>query len=122
MHAGTKRLIEDVRDKHPHVMVAGEMHYDALLSCIPLFQAFTPVAYPDATQKYVRNYYHLSHGAPGRGSTGVHEAGFVKWDESNLSMPNPLVIPTLTVVDDTFDRYRDQMLHVIQAASKWTGA
>jgi hypothetical protein len=34
-------------------------------------------------------------------------------------MANPLVIPTLTVVDDTWDRYREQMLAVIEVAKKW---
>lgn len=103
-------------------MPVGEMHYDALLEFIPVFQVFTPRAYPPATQKYSRNFYHLSHPAPGRGSSGVHESGFGRWNPKNLSMPNPLVISTLTVVDDTWDRYRDEMLSVIEAAKKWKPA
>ena len=95
------------------------MHYDALLAFLPVFQVFTPTAYPAAMQKYARTFYHLSHPAPGRGSTGVHESGFGHWNPQDLSMANPLVIPTLTVVDDTWDRYREQMLAVIEVAKKW---
>lgn len=54
MHTGTRKLIRDLRAKYPDVMPAGEMRYDALLEFIPLFQVFTPRAYPPATQKYSR--------------------------------------------------------------------
>jgi hypothetical protein len=119
MHSGTRKLIEGLRAKYPNVLVVGEMHYDALLAFLPVFQVFTPTAYPPAMQKYARTFHHLSHPAPGRGSTGVHESGFGQWDPQNLSMANPLVIPTLTVVDDTWDRYREQMLAVIEVSKKW---
>lgn len=119
MHAGTRKLVMDLRARHPEVLPVGEMHYDALLEFIPLFQVFTPRAYPLSTQKYSRDFYHLSHPAPGRGSSGVHESGFGRWNPGNLSMPNPLVIPTLTVVDDTWDRYRNEMLAVIEAGKRW---
>ncbi|HWB85505.1 MAG TPA: hypothetical protein VG675_15280 [Bryobacteraceae bacterium] len=120
MHAGVRRLVQDLRAKHPEVMAAGEMHYDALLEFIPLFQVFATAGYPPGMQKYVRNFYHLSHPAPGRGSTGVHESGFGRWNPQTLSMGGRIVIPTLTVVDDTFDKYRDQMQAVVEAAAKWT--
>lgn len=120
MHEGTRRLVLDLRAKYPHVVACGEMHYDALLEFIPLYHVFSQFAYPDATHKYARFFQHLSHPAPGRGSTGVHEAGFNRWNPQTLSL-RPEQIPTLSVVDDTFTTYRDQMEAVIRRARERAG-
>ena len=96
------------------------MHYDALLEFIPLYHVFSQVAYPAAVQKYARFFQHLSHPAPGRGSTGVHEAGFGRWNPETLSLRDEQ-IPTLSVVDDTFTTYRDQMEAVIRRARQRAG-
>jgi hypothetical protein len=115
MHEGTRRLVADLRAKHPQVVVCGEMSYDALLSFIPLYHVFTYGAYPQGFKKYARAFQHLSHPAPGRGSTGVHEWGFNRFDMKTLSL-NDQQIPTLNIVDDTFDKYRDLMTAIIQKA------
>ncbi|MBZ5513452.1 MAG: hypothetical protein LAN62_01150 [Acidobacteriia bacterium] len=115
MHEGTRRLVADLRARDPRVVACGEMSYDALLSVIPLYHVFTQRAYPDGFKKYARAFQHLSHPAPGRGSTGVHEFGFQRFDTATLSL-NEFQIPTLNVVDDTFDRYRDLMAAVIRKA------
>lgn len=115
MHEGTRRLVEDLRAKYPHVLASGEMYYDALLSLIPLHHVFGQWAYPPALQKYARAFQHLSHPAPGRGSTGVHEFGFGRFDPATFSL-NDVQIPTLSVVDDTFERYRGVMAEVIRRA------
>ena len=69
-HEGTRRLVADLRAKYPHVMVFGEMHYDALLSFIPVFHVQRESAYRPAFTKYGRAFQHTSHPAPGRGSSG----------------------------------------------------
>jgi hypothetical protein len=114
-HEGTRRLVADLRQRYPGVLCCGEMHYDALMAFIPLYHVFSEHAYPDAFRKYCRAFQHLSHPAPGRGSSGVHESGFSHFDPQTLSL-SPQQIPTITVVGDTFDRYRDVMAQVIAQA------
>ncbi len=119
-HEGTRRLVADLRNQHPGVLCCGEMHYDGLLSFIPLYHAFSEFAYPAALTKYARTFQHLSHPAPGRGSSGVHESGFSPFDPKTLSLSD-LFIPTITVVDDTFDRHRDVMAQIIARAKQRAG-
>jgi hypothetical protein len=120
MHEGARRLVADLRQKHPHVMPCGEMSYDALVSFIPVYQVGGPAGYPQAFSKYSRSFQHLSHPAPGRGSSGVHESGFSRFDPQSLSL-SQTQIPTITVVDDTFDKYRDVMAEIIVRAKQRAG-
>jgi hypothetical protein len=71
-------------------------------------------------RRYACFFQHLSHPAPGRGSTGVHEAGFGRFDNQTLSL-SPIAIPTLNVVDDTFDKYRGVMAAIIAKAKERAG-
>ena len=116
MHEGARALISDLRSRYPRVLACGEFLYDALLEFIPLYHAsYSPHHVP-----YARFFSHLSHPAPGRGSSGVHESGFGKWDATTLSLSKREgLIPTLNVVDDTFAKYRDQMAAVIAQAKAW---
>jgi hypothetical protein len=116
-HEGTRRLVAELHDKYPKVMVFGEMHYDALLSFIPVFHVQRESAYWPAYTKYARAFEHLSHPAPGRGSSGLHESGFARFDPK-IVPADSLVIPTITVVDDTFDRYREVMADLILQAKQ----
>lgn len=119
MYEGTARLVGDLRAKYPHVLAVGEMHYDALMSCIPLYQVPSAPAYPAGFWKYCSSFLHLSHPAPGRGSTGVHEDGFGRFSPE---LPRDgRTIPTITVVDDTFDKYRDAMATYIAASKAQAG-
>jgi hypothetical protein len=115
MHEGVRRLVGALRTRFPRVAVVGEMHYDALLECIPLYHSFGQTLVADLVQRHAKFFQHLSHPAPGRGSTGVHEAGFGRWNPETLSL-SELAIPTLNIVDDTFDRHREEMDAVIQRA------
>ncbi|MGH9337728.1 MAG: hypothetical protein ACRD21_28585, partial [Vicinamibacteria bacterium] len=115
MHEGTRALVEELREKYPSVLPVGEMHYDALLSFIPLYHSFSQTELPGEALKFARFFQHLSHPAPGRGSTGVHEAGFQKWNPETLSLTEHQ-IPTLNVVDDTFEEHRREMEAVIGRA------
>ncbi|HEY6109365.1 MAG TPA: hypothetical protein VIV56_10765 [Gemmatimonadales bacterium] len=115
MHDGTRRLVADLRARYPQVLACGEFLYDALLEFIPLYHVHNPRAVP-----FARFFSHLSHPAPGRGSSGVHESGFSPWDPATLSLSRREgLIPTLMVVDDTFTRYRDEMAAVIARAKEW---
>jgi hypothetical protein len=70
--------------------------------------------------KFARFFQHLSHPAPARGSTGVHEARFGRWRPDTLSLTE-VQIPTLNVVDDTFEKYRGEMSAVIERAKQRAG-
>ena len=116
MHEGTRRLVMDLRAKHPAVLCVGEMPYDALHEFIPLYHAGGGPRW----QKYSRFFQHLSSPAPGRGSSGVHESGFGRFNAETLSL-NPNAIPTLQVVDDTFTKYREVMAEIIHRAKERAG-
>jgi len=120
MHEGTRHLVETLRRRFPSLVAVGEMHYDALLAFIPMYHSFGQTLVADEVRQYGRFFQHLSHPAPGRGSTGVHEAGFGRWNPQTLSLVDT-AIPTLNVVDDTFDTYRAEMDAVIQAAKARAG-
>jgi len=116
MHEGTRRLVENLRVKYPKVACVGEMPYDALHAFIPMFQ----VGLGPRWSKYGRSFQHLSSPAPGRGSSGVHESGFGRFNPETLSL-SPNTIPTLQVVDDTFAKHRDVMAAIIQRAKQRAG-
>jgi hypothetical protein len=112
MHEGTRKLVAELRAKYPRVLACGEFSYDALLALFPLFQVYSR---PGA--KYSRFFSHLSHPAPGRGSSGVHESGFGRWNAQSLGIGEG-AIPTISVVDDTFTKYRDAMAAAIAKAKQ----
>ncbi len=117
MHEGTRRLVADIRRRYPRVLACGEFHYDALLGFIPLYQVYSPQA-----TKYARFFAHLSHPAPGRGSSGVHESGFGHFDDATSGMGAAAgSIPTITVVDDTFTTYRDRLAAALTRAKQLGG-
>lgn len=115
MHEGTKSLVTNLRSKYPQVSCVGEMSYDALHEFIPLYQVGL-----GRWSKYSRNFSHLSSPAPGRGSSGVHEAGFGRFNTDTLGL-GATTIPTLQVVDDTFTNHRDVMAQVIARAKQRAG-
>jgi hypothetical protein len=121
MHEGTRQLIAGLRRRFPGVPAIGEMHYDALLEFIPMYHSFGQTLIVDQVQRHAKFFQHLSHPAPGRGSTGVHEAGFGRWNPQTLSLTET-TIPTLNVVDDTYDTYRAEMDAVMQEAKRRAGA
>jgi hypothetical protein len=116
MHEGTRRLVMDLRRRYPHVLCVGEMPYDALHGFIAVYQAGNGAIW----RKYSVYFEHLSTPAPGRGSSGVHESGFGRFDPKTLDL-RPEAIPTLQVVDDTFREHRDVMEAVIRRAKERAG-
>ena len=116
MHEGTKKLVLNLREKFPKVACVGEMPYDALYGFIPMYHAGGGARW----QKYARFFQHLSAPAAGRGSSGVHEWGFGRFNPATLGL-SPNAIPTLQVVDDTFTMHRDVMAAIIAAAKSRAG-
>jgi hypothetical protein len=116
MHEGTKALVKNLRAKYPKVVCVGEMPYDALHGFIPMFQ----VGLGSRWGKYSHSFSHLSSPAPGRGSSGVHESGFGRFNANTLGLSRG-AIPTLQVVDDTFTTHRDIMAEVIERAKQRAG-
>ena len=116
MHDGTRKLIVNLRQKFPKVVGVGEMPYDALYGFIPMYHAGGGGRW----QKYARFFQHLSAPAPGRGSSGVHESGFGRFNATTLNL-SQTAIPTLQVVDDTFTAHRDTMTAIIAAAKTRAG-
>jgi len=120
MHEGCRRLVADLRARYPKVVAVGEMHYDALLELIPLYHAGGGGPGGPFARRHAHFFQHLSHPAPGRGSSGVHEAGFGRFDEKTLSLTET-AIPTLNVVDDTMAKHQDSMAAIIAKAKERAG-
>ncbi len=117
MHEGIRRLVQDLGADYPRVLAVGEFSYDALQAVLPVYHVFPARGYPAGFEKYCRTFSHLSHPAPGRGSSGVHESGFGHFDAKTLSL-DPHEIPTITVVDDTFEKHRQVMGEIIARAKE----
>jgi hypothetical protein len=115
MHEGTRKMVLDLRAKHPDVACVGEMAYDALVEFIPMFHVGL-----GRLGQYSKNFQHLSSPAPGRGSSGVHESGFGRFNTETLSLSQG-AIPTLQVVEDTFTQHRDVMAAIIAKAKERAG-
>ena len=116
MHEGTRRMVTELRRRFPKVLCVGEMPYDALYEFIAVYHAGGGPRW----QKYARFFSHLSAPAPGRGSSGVHESGFGRFNADTLGL-GPNTIPTLQIVDDTFSKHRDVMAAVIAKAKERLG-
>ncbi len=72
--------------------------------------------YPQFFDTYHRGFAHLCLGDPSRGSTGVHELGY---NPERRSPVRKGVIPTVTMVDDTLENARDQVLEIINDAQMY---
>ena len=120
MHTGMRQMVGDLRTRYPHVLACGEMHYDGMLEFIPLYQSGGGGLYKEEIHRYAKFFLHLSHPAPGRGSSGVHESGFGRFNPQTLSL-SPDSLPSLNIVDDTFAKHRDVMAAVIAEAKRRAG-
>jgi len=119
MFEGTQELVRSLHQRYPHLLVAGEAWYDAVLGLFPICQTIPPPLYPQFISRYIRAIAHLRHPAPGRGSTGVHEQGFRGFNTGSLEL-NPGQVPTLAIVGDTFEKHRDVMEAIIDRAKAAT--
>lgn len=114
---GYRTLIADLRARHPDLLIAGEGWFDALLSVLPVNQSWLRTdrnfIYPQLLANYGRALGHLAEGAPGPVSTGVHEGGF-RYKHDGAATPGH--IPSVGIVDDTLNRYGDELIALCKAA------
>lgn len=113
MMLGTRTLVEELAALHPGVAPIAEMTYDAQNAFIPMNHVPRYPAFPSASFGVAASFDHLSHAAPGRGASGVHEIGFTTYRPVTRDQPQ---IPTITFVDDTFTTYRDLIMKDIATA------
>lgn len=114
---GLRRLTERLHAAHPQLLVAAEGWFDALLGIFPLAQQWLFVdrdlRLPQLLTRYARTTGHLAEPAPGAGSTGVHEAGFLPRGPG-LALPGH--VPAVSVVDDTLRLHADELAARCRAA------
>jgi len=116
VYPGYRDLVEQLHARHPGLLVCGEGWYDALLALFPMNQTWIPMhevpRYDHLPMRYARVLGHLNEGAPGAGSTGVHEGG-----TRPLARPLriPGYVPSLSVVHDTFTEHRDAVREFCRA-------
>ena len=119
VYQGYSDLVAEIRRRHPELLVCGEGWYDALLSVFPMNQTWIDMAelprFDDIPLRYSRVLGHLKDGAPGAGSTGVHEGG-----TNPLAVPlhRPGFVPALPIVDDTFTAQREAVLAFCRSVVK----
>ena len=115
MLLGLEALIDELARRHPGVPPIGEMLYDAQMRSVPMTHVMRFYAYKGWFEKREAVFSHLIASALGKGSTGVHEAGF--GDPWRISAVQE-TIPTAVFVDDTFANFRDEMAEEIAKAKR----
>ena len=118
---GYRQLVAELRARHPELLLACEGWWDALSGLFPLSQQWfgvpRDVQRPEVLTRYARTTGHLGTGAPGLGSTGVHEKGFAP------APPAPALpghIPVLSIVDDTLPAHAAEAATLIHQAAHRT--
>ncbi len=94
---GLRKIVGDLRDENPNLMIATESWLDTTFSFLHAGQ--TPAAYKNWSSRFGRRFAHLAMGEPSRGSTGVHELGYCKYNFEQLM--TMFDWPTLALVDTT---------------------
>ncbi len=112
--AGLRSLADALRSRKPDLLLATESWFDLSLPIIPMSQ--TPDGPTGWSRRYQRRFAHLSLGEPSRGSTGVHELGFVPYDLSDLL--DTFDLPTVSFVENTYQSAPQKVEAVIAAAKK----
>ena len=116
---GYRSLVQEIHKRHPGLLICGEGWYDALLAVFPMNQTWIdmtpPPRFDDLPMRYSRVLGHLKDGAPGTGSTGVHEGG-----TNGHAKPTRVhgYVPALTVVHDTFTSFREEVREFCRAVAK----
>ena len=115
---GYRSLVHDLRVRHPHLLVAGEGWFDALLSIFPVNQTWhDPSAEfrcPDVMSRFAHTLPHLSAGAPGSGSTGVHEAGWGRPPDPEAAVGSG-TLRNISFVDDTLSDHAEAVVALLRS-------
>ncbi len=112
--AGLQQICSNLRAQHPELLIATESWFDLSLGFVPVSQ--TPGGPNNWTRKYQRRFAHVSLGEPGRGSTGVHELGYIPYRREELLQMFDW--PTVGVVEDTLTLAPERVLAMIEAAQE----
>lgn len=113
---GLSILIENLRARYKEFLIFGEMGCELHMPLIPFFHSMAELEADHPFYRYCRTAYHLSFGAPGRGSTGVHEFGIRPYIRPRVNKP---AIPTLSIVSDTLPKHSREIEAVIKVAKDW---
>jgi hypothetical protein len=119
VYEGLVSLRDDLRARFPDLLLAGEGWYDALGAITPVSQVGAPAQYEQAFSRYCRTFAHLMWGDPGRGSSGVHEAGYTGF---GMAPDKPYWWPTVTIVDGSLKTAPEKVEAVIEQAKSYAKA
>jgi hypothetical protein len=104
-----------LREDHPQLLLSGEDWWDGLLGIFPIFQETSMWRQvPDWVGRYARLIGHICDSEPGRGSTGVFEAGYRPY--SRLPERTPY-ITTIAFVDNTLASARAEIEALLALAN-----
>jgi len=113
---GLRSIRDELKERFPDLLLAGEGWYDALGALTPVSQVGAPTQWDQVFSRYCRTFAHLMWGDPGRGSSGVHEAGYTG---AGLVPDARHWWPTVTIVDGTLDKAPDKVEQVIGQARRY---
>jgi hypothetical protein len=116
LYEGLRMLRDDLKRSREQLLVAGEGWYDALGAITPVSQIGAPAQWDQIFSRYCRTFAHLMWGDPGRGSSGVHEAGYTGF---GLVQDSPYWWPTVTIVDGTIEKAPEKVESVIEQAHRY---
>ena len=116
VYEGILAVRDSLKARFPELLIAGEGWYDALGAVTPVSHLGAPAQWPELFSKYCRTFMHLSAGDPSRGSSGVHEIGFLDF---RLAPDAEYWWPTVTVVDGTIARAPHRVEEVIAQARRY---
>ncbi len=116
LYEGLVALRDALKARFPDLLVTGEGWYDALGAVTPVSQVGAPLLWEQAFARYCRTFAHLMSGDPGRGSSGVHEAGITGFQ----LMPEARHWwQTLTLVDGSLEAAPEKAEQVIARAREY---
>lgn len=119
---GHRAFAAACHERFKDYLLFGENWYDGLMPMYPLVHSVTGKdagllqRWSDVFDRYCRTTYHLIHPAPGRGSTGVYEAGYLPAFEPD---PNLNAIPAISFVNDTLRDQTDAVDRRVEIAKAW---
>ncbi len=119
LYEGLRSLRDGLKGRFADLLVAGEGWYDALGAVTPVSQVGAPAQWQQAFSRYCRTFAHLMWGDPGRGSSGVHEAGYTSF---GMVPDAPHWWPTVTIVDGTLKTAPEKVEQVIEQARRYARA
>jgi hypothetical protein len=116
LYEGLVALRDELKARFPDLLVTGEGWYDALGAVTPVSHTGAPLRWEQAFARYCRTFAHLMSGDPGRGSSGVHEAGITGFQLMPLARH---WWQTLTLVDGSLQAAPEKAEQVIARAREY---